>query len=88
MNDSNDPLDSLPWEEIQQISQQGLFEEVFKKLPKSLFKFAANDKNRSVLVASALKSLRKTDPSASQGQASVLADVMQTFAKKLIEEKK
>lgn len=78
-------FDDLPWEEIQQISTDGIFEEVFKKIPKARFKFAADDKNRPFLVESALRSLRKTNPNASHSQAVLLADIMQTFASKVLE---
>lgn len=77
-------FDDLPWNEIQQISQEGLFEEKFKKMPKSLFSFAAKEENRPALIKSALKSLRKTNPNASPGQATLLADIMQTFAQKIL----
>ncbi len=78
-------FDDLPWEEIQTVSQEGLFEEVFKKIPKERFRFAAKEENRPVLIESALKSLRKTNPNASYGQATLLADIMQTFAKKVLQ---
>lgn len=85
MDDNNTlPVDSLPWEEIQKVSQEELFKDKFSKINKSVFKFAANDKNRQTLIESALKSLRKTNPNASYGQATLLADIMQTFAKKVL----
>lgn len=77
-------FDDLPWKEIQEISEKGLFEEIFKKIPKERFRFAAKEENRSVLIESALKSLRKTNPDASYGQATLLADIMQTFATKVL----
>ncbi len=78
-------FDDLPWEEIQQISLEGSFGEAFKKIPKARFRFAAQDKNRPALIESALRNLRKTDSSASYGQGALLADIMQTFAKKVLE---
>lgn len=84
---SNNQVDLLPWEEIQEISEKGLFEKVFNKIPKSNFRFAANDKNRPALIESALKSLRKSNPDASYSQATLLADIMQAFAKKVLEDK-
>lgn len=84
-NKNTSPIDSLPWDRIQEVSQEELFKEKFSKINKSVFKFAANDKNRQVLIESALKSLRKTNPSASYGQATLLADIMQTFARKVLE---
>lgn len=80
-------FDDLPWEQIQQISQEGLFEQVFKKIPKTRFKFAAKDENHQALIESAFKSLRRNNPNASYGQATLLADIMQHFAKKVIEGK-
>jgi hypothetical protein len=84
-DNSTDPVDLLPWDDIQQVSQSELFKDRFRKIHKNIFKFAANDKNRQALIESALKSLRKTNPNASWGQAALLADVMQTFAKKILE---
>lgn len=77
--------DDLPWIEIQEISEKGLFEKIFKKIPKERFRFAAKEENHPVLVESALKSLRKTNPNASYGQATLLADIMQTFAKRILQ---
>lgn len=77
-------LDDLPWDEIRQISQQGIFEQKFKKFPKSLFKFTVKEENRPKLIESALKSLRETNPNASYGQATLLVDIMQTFAQKML----
>ena len=84
-SNSNDQVDLLPWDQIQEVSQSELFKEKFGKIHRNIFKFAANDKNRPALIESALKSLRKTNPNASYGQAALLADVMQTFAKKILE---
>ncbi|KKR16714.1 MAG: hypothetical protein UT45_C0004G0045 [Candidatus Daviesbacteria bacterium GW2011_GWA2_39_33] len=86
MSNNNDPVDLLPWDDIQQVSQEDLFKEKFGKIHKNIFKFAASDKNRPALIESALKSLRRTNPNASYGQAILLADIMQTFAKKVLEE--
>lgn len=77
-------FDDLPWAEIKEISEKGLFEEVFKKLPKARFRFAAQEENREALRNSAMKSLKKTNPEASYEQASTLADVMQQFAQKIL----
>lgn len=77
-------FDDLPWDEIQYISKEGIFEEVFKKIPKARFRFAAKEENRDFLVSSALRNLRRTDPNASRNQALLLADIMQTFAKKIL----
>ncbi len=80
-------LNSLPWKEIKEISEKGLFEEVFKRIPKARFQFAAKEENREALIDSALKSLKKTNPDASYEQAVVLAELMQGFARKVVEEK-
>lgn len=86
MNDNiTNPVDLLPWDEIQEISEKGLFEEVFKKIPKHSFKFAAEEENRPALIKSAFRSLKKTNPNASWGQATLLADIMQTYARKALE---
>lgn len=85
MSDTN--FDDLPWDEIQYISKEGIFEEVFKKIPKARFRFAAKEENRDLLVSSALRNLRRTDPNASRNQALLLADIMQEFAKRVLEEK-
>lgn len=80
-------IDRLPWDDIQEISEKGLFEQVFNRIPKARFKFAADEQNRPVLIESALRSLKKKNPSASYGQATLLADIMQNFAKKVLEVK-
>lgn len=79
-------IDDLPWEDIKETSQQGLFKEVFNKIPKARFQFAAESKNRKALIDSALKSLKKKDPNASYEQATILADLMQSYAQKIFEE--
>ena len=84
-DNTNNPVDLLPWDDIQNVSQEELFKDKFGKIHKNVFKFAANDINRQALIESALKSLRKTNPNASSGQAALLADIMQTFAKKMLE---
>ncbi len=78
-------FDGLPWKEIQEISEKGLFEEVFKKIPKARFKFAAKEENRPALIKSAFKSLKRANQNASWGQATLLADIMQTYARKTLE---
>lgn len=78
-------LDELPWEEINETSEKGLFKQVFKKIPKVRFQFAAKEENREILVQAALRSLRKKDSDASFEQAVDLADLMQSFARRVIE---
>lgn len=77
-------FDDLPWDQIQEVSQEELFKEKFEKIPKNVFRFAAKEENRPALIKSALKSLRKTNPNTSYGQATLLADIMQTFAQKML----
>ncbi len=77
-------FDDLPWDKIQKISEKGIFEEVFKKIPKSRFAFAAKDENLKDLTESAFRSLKKKDPNTSYNQAAVLAKLMQTFAQKIL----
>ncbi|MCL4416597.1 MAG: hypothetical protein M1365_07890 [Actinobacteria bacterium] len=81
----NNNFDDLPWDRIKEISEKGIFEEVFKKIPKNRFEFAAKEENHEVLVSSALKSLKRTNPEASNEQAVLLADMMQAFARKVLE---
>lgn len=78
-------FDDLPWQEIKEISEKGFFEQVFKKIPKERFIFAAKEENREALINSALKSLKKNNPSTSSEQAELLADLMQQFARKVLE---
>jgi hypothetical protein len=78
-------FDDLPWEEIKEISEKGLFEEVFKRIPKERFRFAAKEENREALVNSAHKSLKKNNPEASYEQAELLANLMQQFARRVLE---
>ncbi|MDE2025264.1 MAG: hypothetical protein KGJ07_02120 [Patescibacteria group bacterium] len=85
---TNTALDELPWENIKEISEKGLFEQVFNKIPKDRFQFAAKAENYEILVQSALKSLQKTNPEATEEQARLLADLMQNFAHKVVEEER
>ncbi|MCL4366486.1 MAG: hypothetical protein M1308_03460 [Actinobacteria bacterium] len=78
-------FDDLPWEQIKEISEKGIFEEVFKKIPKARFEFVANEANREALIESALKSLKKKNPDATYEQAVMLTDIMQEFARKALE---
>lgn len=78
-------FDGLPWDEIKEISEKGLFEELFKKIPKERFSFAVKKENKEALIESALKSLKKNNTDASYEQAALLADVMQKFACKVLE---
>lgn len=81
----NSNFDDLPWDQIKEISEKGIFEEVFKKIPKVRFEFVMKEENRETLIESALKSLRKNNPEATYQQAVLLTSLMQTFAKKILE---
>lgn len=78
-------FDDLPWDNIKEISEKGIFEEVFKKIPKSRFEFIVKEENRAILIKSALKSLKKKNPEATYEQAVLLTSLMQTFAHKVLE---
>lgn len=78
-------FDDLPWDEIEEISKKGIFEEVFKKIPKERLRFATKEENREVLIQSALKSLKKNNPDTTYEQAALLADLMREFALKMSE---
>ena len=83
MDNSN--FDDLPWNEIKKISEKGIFEEVFKKIPKSRFEFVMKEENRNALVESAFRSLKKNDPNTTYDKAELLANLMQEFAHKILE---
>lgn len=78
----NTDFDDLPWDRIKEVSEKGIFEEVYKKIPKSRFAFVAKEENLDALTESALKSLKKKNPEATYKQAFILAKLMQLFAKK------
>lgn len=78
-------FDDLPWDDFKEISEKGIFEEVFKRIPKFRFEFAVDETNREALIKSALKSLRKKNPEATYEQATTLANLMATFARKILE---
>lgn len=80
----NTDFDDLPWDRIKEISEKGIFEEVFKKIPKSRFTFVAKEENFDVLTESALKSLKKKNSEATYKQAYLLAKIMQSFARKIL----
>lgn len=83
MNDSF--FDDLPWDNIEEISERGIFEVVFKKIPKKTFEFVLKEENRERLVSSALKSLKKKNHDTTYEQAVALVNLMQTFARKALE---
>jgi hypothetical protein len=77
----NSEFDSLPWEEIEEISKSGIFEEVFKRIPKKRLEFVAKEENKEALIRSA-KTHLKTN---SDEKARILADLMQEYAKRALE---
>lgn len=81
----NTNFDDLPWDQIKEISKKGIFEEVFKKIPKNRFDFVLKEENREALIDSALRSLRKNNPESTYQQAVLLTSLMQTFARKILE---
>lgn len=80
----NTNFDDLPWDDIKEISEKGIFEEVYKKIPKSRFAFVAKEENFDALTESALKSLRKKNPDATYKQAYLLSTIIQSFARKIL----
>lgn len=80
----NTDFDDLPWDQIKEMSEKGIFEEVFKKIPKERFAFVVKEENRDALIESALRSLRKNNPEATYMQAVLLTSLMQTFARKVL----
>ena len=81
----NTDFDDLPWDQIKEISEKGIFEEVFKKIPKTRFEFVAKEENHDALTEAAFKSLKKKNPDTDYKQATILAGLMQTFARKVLE---
>lgn len=52
--------------------------------PKNRFEFAANEANREALIESALKSLKKKNPDTAHEHTVTLANLMQTFTRKIL----
>jgi hypothetical protein len=77
----NNDFDSLPWNEIEEISKSGIFEEVFKRIPRSRLEFVAKEENKEILVRSAKRKLM-TD---SHENAEILAELMQEYARRALE---
>ncbi|OGY08017.1 MAG: hypothetical protein A2782_02035 [Candidatus Blackburnbacteria bacterium RIFCSPHIGHO2_01_FULL_43_15b] len=84
MNDGKTTSDSLPWDVITKMVNEGEYKKDFDGITDEAFRFAVNDDNRSQVVDSAWKSLKKTDPNATQEQAEALADMMQILARMVI----
>jgi len=78
-------FDDLPWDSFVEVSEKGIFEQVFIKIPKTRFEFVLREENREMLIDSAFKSLKKKNPEVTYNQAVRLAKLMQTFARKILE---
>lgn len=75
--DFGNVIDSLPWEEIATVAK-----DKYKTIPLETYQFVLKKENRQMLIDSAMKSLRKTDPeNATEERAVELADIMQNFAR-------
>lgn len=74
---------SFSLEDVQKIAESSRFKEKTEKV-KDSFEFAANEKNFSMLIKSAWKSLKRTDPDSSYKRAVNLAHIMQSFAQTMI----
>ena len=76
-------FDDLPWDKIREVLSQSNYQ---THIPdKSTLEFVLKEENYSQLVESALKSLQKENPTASEDQARELADLMKAFAQKVLE---
>lgn len=76
----------LPWKEVKQLVSETPNLEKVKKIQKETFRIAADKSNREKVIESALKYLKKTNPDTNYEQAASLADMMQIFARMLIEQ--
>lgn len=85
---TNPKVDTLPWQDIQAIFSVEEFKAKFGWIPQETLIFAANKRNRSRVIASALKSMKVTNPGAINNDAEALADRMQYIAKILLQEEK
>ena len=71
----------IPWEELDEYLKKENIKEYARNIDISTFILGAESKNREAIIASALKSLKKTDPeNATRKRAELLADRMQEFA--------
>ncbi len=80
MDDKN-IADSLPWEELESLFKGNLP----KNFSPNTFEFAADQSNKEAVIESAWASLRKSNPDATHEQAASLADMMQIFARMVLE---
>ena len=81
-----DLADTVFWKDMATSTNYKELVEKYKGISVDTFIFALAEKNRNKVVESALKSLQKTDPSATIKQAESLADMMRLFARMVIKE--
>ncbi len=82
-------VNSLPWEEILELSKSDRFGDKFNSIPEETLLFAMRESNRPILIDSALKSLGVTDPeNATPEYATKVADMMREFALRVLAERK
>ncbi len=79
----------IPWEELDVYLKKDNIKEYARNIDISTFILGAESKNREAIIASALKSLKKTDPeNATRKRAELLADRMQKFAQGIVSKTK
>jgi hypothetical protein len=78
--------DLVLWDKVASLTKTKNLVEKYSQIPEKTYLFALKKSNRKMVVASALKSLKKTDPNATNEQAEALADMMHIFAKMLVSE--
>ncbi len=79
----------IPWEELDVYLKKDNIKEYARNIDMSIFISVAESKNREAIIASALKSLKRTDPeNATRERAELLADRMQEFAQGIISKTK
>ncbi|OGE32817.1 hypothetical protein A3C59_04305 [Candidatus Daviesbacteria bacterium RIFCSPHIGHO2_02_FULL_36_13] len=81
-------MDSLPWDEIDNMIQADRHQEVIKKISKSTLRYLSSEKSRPELIESALNYLQKNNPEqATPSRAVNAVDIIQNFAKLALESK-
>ncbi len=79
----------IPWEELDEYLKKDSIKEYARSIDVSIFISVAEGKNREAIIASALKSLKKTDPeNATRKRAELFADRMQEFAQGIVKKTK
>lgn len=83
-----DELTSFSWKNMNELLKSGTLGSTKKQLSKETYLFIAKEKNLPTVVEMAYTSLQKTDPAhATIEEAARVAEEMQTFARKMIEDK-